>query len=96
MAISLLTEDLKILSKLGDKPNVTNGLSADQMKGKFDEAAGIIKEYLNGVVVPAVNTLMEEQQTFENKELLDLVNMDLSMSNSEYSGLVSRLEAVYG
>lgn len=54
MAIPKLTKDLEIIQKLSDLPNATDGLTADELKAKFDEAARLIKEYLNSVLVPAI------------------------------------------
>lgn len=45
-----LTEDLNIIQNLPDQPT----LSARELKAKFDEAAGKIKNYLNEVVEPTV------------------------------------------
>lgn len=54
MAISLLSDDVKLISKLADKPNETNGLTADQLKARFDEAPTILKNFINSTVVPAL------------------------------------------
>lgn len=52
--IERLLEDLAVITKLSDYPGSQDGLSADQFKAKFDEAALIIQDYLNGVIVPAL------------------------------------------
>lgn len=54
MSISLLSDDVKLISKLADKPNETNGLTADQLKARFDEAPTILKNFINSTVVPAL------------------------------------------
>lgn len=54
MAISKLAKDLAIIQKLSDLPNATDGLTAEELKAKFDEGARLIKEYLNDVLVPAI------------------------------------------
>lgn len=61
MAIPKMTDDVSIISVLGDNPNTDNGLSAEALKAKFDEAALLIKAYLNSKLVPAVATV--ETQT---------------------------------
>ena len=57
MKIPELLEDLAIISKLGDNPGSDDGLSADDLKAKFDQAALIIKKYINGTLVPGIESL---------------------------------------
>ena len=44
MALNKLLADLSIISKLGTNPGIDDGLSEEQLKAKFDEAANIIKD----------------------------------------------------
>lgn len=57
MVFPKLTDDLSILSKLGDNPGADDGLTAEGLKSKFDEAALIIQAYLNGTLVETLNQL---------------------------------------
>lgn len=59
MAIEKLSADLNIISKLGDYPLADDGLEPDQFKAKFDEAGKIIKQYINEVLVPSVDELVD-------------------------------------
>ena len=59
MEFTKFTDDLKIIQKLGDKPNVVDGLNADQMKAKFDEAALKIQEFMNGTFLPELDGLVK-------------------------------------
>ena len=43
MAFTQLTNDLNIISALDDEPNDVGGLTAAQLKAKFDEGPGVIK-----------------------------------------------------
>lgn len=54
MALELLDTDLAFISKLSDYPGRDDGLSNDEFKAKFDEAALTIQEYINTVLVPAI------------------------------------------
>ena len=54
MSIPKLTKDLAIIQKLSDLPNATEGLTADQLKAKFDEAAIAIQAYINEKLIPAI------------------------------------------
>jgi len=55
MAISSFTDDVNIISALGDNPNTDDSLSAAQLKAKFDFAANLIKTYINNTMVGAIN-----------------------------------------
>ena len=52
MALPTLTNDLAIISKLDDLPNDVGGLTASQLKAKFDEAGATIQTYINGTLLP--------------------------------------------
>lgn len=53
-----LTDDLNIIQALADLPNDTDGLSAAQLKAKFDEAGNTIKTFLNSTHIPEVTTAL--------------------------------------
>lgn len=54
MALTPLTENLNVHQSLPDQP----ALSATELKQKFDEAAGLIKEYINESLLPELNTII--------------------------------------
>lgn len=56
MAIPKFLEDIAFISKLGDNPGTDNGLSTEGFKSVFDKAALKIQEYINNIIVPAVNS----------------------------------------
>ena len=53
MALTKLTTNLNNIQALHDRPNVTDGLTSDELKERFDRAGNDIKSYIN-------NTLTEE------------------------------------
>lgn len=53
MAFTPFSYDMNIVTKLSDTPNVDDGLTAFQLKEKFDEGGKAIKNYIN-------NTLLQE------------------------------------
>ncbi len=59
MAIPTFDEDVKVISKLGDTPGSDDGLSAEELKAKFDQASLLIKEFLNGVLIPHLNNIVD-------------------------------------
>jgi len=50
MALSKLTTDLNIISPLDTEPNDVGGLTAAQLKAKFDEGTNDIKTYINNTL----------------------------------------------
>lgn len=51
MALSKLTKDMAIIQKLDDEPNDVGGLTAAELKAKFDEAGEAIKAFLNDTLL---------------------------------------------
>lgn len=56
MALDKLNEDLHIIEQLADQPNDADGMSAAELKAKFDYAALAIQEYINNVLIPQVES----------------------------------------
>lgn len=50
MAFTKVTKDMSIIGALADKPNDVGGLTAAQLKAKFDEAGEALKLYLNNTL----------------------------------------------
>ena len=61
MALDKLTTDLDIIQKLDDEPNDVGGLTAQELKEKFDEAGNTIQKYLNETLIPQLEKLGVEQ-----------------------------------
>lgn len=57
MSLEKLTKDLNIVQKLDDEPNDVGGLSAAELKKKFDEGSLTIQEYINATLIPALEAL---------------------------------------
>lgn len=54
MSIPTLNTDLSIVSKLDDYPNDVGGLSAAELKAKFDEGSLAVQTYINTVLIPSL------------------------------------------
>lgn len=50
--IPRVTSELGTVSTLDDRPNDTSGLTAAELKAKFDADAGTLKAYLNDTLIP--------------------------------------------
>jgi len=67
MAFQKLETDLKIISKLPDEPN-EGGLTAAQLKAKFDEAGETVKLYLNETLIPEIEKEFKGKASQEDLE----------------------------
>lgn len=68
ITVDPMTSDLNIIQKLDDEPNDVGGLSAAELKAKFDEAGNIIKGYINDSLIPQVlSEGITEAQRQENE-----------------------------
>ena len=58
MAIQKFDADLNIISKLSDYPS-EDGLETDAFKAKFDLGPNLLKEYINDVLIPALDQIVD-------------------------------------
>ena len=58
MAIPKFESDLNIISKLSDYPS-DDGLETDAFKGKFDLGPNLLKEYINNILIPALDQIVD-------------------------------------
>lgn len=59
MAIPQFNVDLDIIAKLGDYPGSDDNLTPDGFRKKFDMAGNFIKEYINTILLPQLNQLVD-------------------------------------
>ena len=71
MNFTQFSYDMEIIGKLSDTPNVDDGLTAAQLKDKFDEGGKAIKDYIN-------NTLLQDLRAMTLTEFLAKGPMVLS------------------
>lgn len=82
MALIDFTDNVEIIQELGTFPNQDDGLSADALKAKFDEAAKLIKAFINEWIVPQHNNL--EQRVYD----------DYATCIQQYEELVDKIGAL--
>ena len=58
MALTKLTKDMAIIQTLDDEPNDVGGLSAADLKAKYDEGNEAVKAFVNEVLTPELDTFM--------------------------------------
>lgn len=54
VSIPTFDDDLAIIQKLDDEPNDVGGLTATELKAKFDEGNVTAQQYINNVLIPTV------------------------------------------
>ena len=80
MALKKLLADLSIISKLGTNPGIDDGLSEEQLKAKFDEAANLIKDYINNYLIGELDKTVDVEAL-----LSDILDITLSKPNKAAS-----------
>lgn len=56
MALTRFSGDADVISQLSNQPNDNDGLSAAQLKARFDQYGTDFKEYFNNVFIPEVES----------------------------------------
>ncbi|MGO5113619.1 hypothetical protein ACTQ33_01075 [Candidatus Avoscillospira sp. LCP25S3_F1] len=65
MALTRFEKDMVIIQQLDDQPNDVGGLTAAELKAKFDEGGMAVKEYLNDTLLPELDN---NQANFQKPE----------------------------
>lgn len=68
MALSKFEKDMNIVAALDDEPNDVGGLTAAELKAKFDEGGAAVKKFLNDTLIPEI-----ESQKANTSDLQGLV-----------------------
>ena len=55
MAIQNFDKDMRIISALSDEPNDVGGMTATELKEKFDEGGLALQDFINNILLPALN-----------------------------------------
>jgi hypothetical protein len=102
MAINLtsFTKSVDNIQKLSDKPNETDGLSAQGLKERFDRAALDLKDFINGTLLKELESHLNTQSTSigNNKTKIEEVKNSLATLNDDYGitkDLVSKKINIY-
>lgn len=66
MALSKFEKDMGIISALDDEPNDVGGLSAADLKAKFDEGGQAVKTFINDTLEPEVEQELEKKASVED------------------------------
>ena len=94
MAYTQLTDDLEIITALSDKPNASDGLTAAQLKAKFDEAAGLIKTYINSTLLSELAATTDGSSGADGIGLTTISGITGNTIQSALENLVTVVNAV--
>lgn len=94
MAITQLTESLNIVQSLGDRPNALDGLSAAQLKAKFDEAPNLIKAYINTVLIAELAAVTDGDSGADNIGATTISNLDGATVQAVLESLRNKLKSI--
>ena len=89
--------DVENIQKLGDQPNDTDGLSADELKYLFDKASMDLKDFINNVSLPEIFYAVDAaargvtQEGLSGSVLNDNSVTDSKLSKTEGSEAVTTL-----
>jgi len=88
MALTKFTDDVEVIQALSDTPNETEGLTADQLKKKFDDAVIDIKTYVNDTLTEEIdnNSVMTAVLTSNYTILADDTAEELTLIEGDSTG----------
>ncbi len=76
--LSKFLEDMKIIQALDDEPNDVGGLSAEELKAKFDEAGILLQTWINNTFIPA---LIAENLSFKTTTAIPASTIQAAIEN---------------
>lgn len=80
MALTKLTANLNNIQALSDRPNASDGLTADELKERFDRAGNEIKSYINNTLTEELDSVVSDTYT-----TTEIDNMFSGLSSTYYN-----------
>lgn len=87
MAIPRMEDDVEIVSKMGDRPRVEDGLSTQGFKEKFDLAGVRIKNFINNILIPSIENSVNEDGLLS--KISTELGKKLSLSGGTMTGAIN-------
>lgn len=84
MSLPKMTTAVDNISQLDDLPNAVGGLSAAELKARFDKAGGDIKTFLNETLIPAIEALGPVEEAARDQAIqaaIDALELDTTVEN---------------
>lgn len=85
MALSQFSKDMNIIAALDDEPNDVGGLSAGELKAKFDEGGLALKEYINGTLLVQISAQLATKAELD--EVVAGISPDLTATEEALASL---------
>ena len=92
MSLAKFEKDMAIIQQMDDEPNDVGGLTAAELKTRFDEGGEALKAYLNETLLPALEALGVDaiiQTKSENMKYLRVVDgaLQYSADGAKWAGI---------
>ena len=84
MSLPKMTTPVNNISLLDDLPNAVGGLSAAELKARFDKAGGDIQTFLNDTLIPAIEQMGVDEGTARDAAIqaaIDALELDTTVEN---------------
>ncbi|MET0017141.1 hypothetical protein [Oscillibacter sp.] len=89
MALTKFTKDMQVIQSLDDEPNDVGGLTAAELKAKYDEAGEAVKQYINETL-----TVEIDANKADKSELQDIVLGQIPEGTITKTKLSSEVQAL--
>ena len=91
--ITFLNGDLNIIQKLDDEPNDVGGLTAAELKAKFDESGLTIQKYINQTLIPELlaEEAVENARIFQENQRISNEQIRIANENARIAAEQSRV-----
>lgn len=84
MAFTPFAEDMNIIAKLQDEPNDADGLTADELKARFDAAGLTVQQYINESLLPdaqrEIADALESAKGYTDQKVVAIGAGDMTMA----------------
>ena len=93
MAIELFEKDMNIIQKLDDEPNDVGGLTAAELKAKFDEGGLLLQDFINKKLIPAASNWerLDNKPFGPVETVLEETVAPFAASSGEIAGIATAL-----
>lgn len=84
MSLPKMTTPVNNISLLDDLPNAVGGLSAAELKARFDKAGGDIQTFLNETLIPAIEQMGVDEGAARDAAIqaaIDALDLDTTVEN---------------
>ena len=85
MALTQFSKDMNIISALDDEPNDVGGLTAAELKAKFDEGGLALKDYINQTLLTQIASQLATKEELD--DVVAGISPDLAATEAALAAL---------